>query len=87
MRKRFIDLSNDKKQIVCEIVKKTNEPIELDSSLGVVRYLESFKFITKTQNIGTFDMYSNGAIFPYTAQAWVIELYDKEPELFDNDQL
>lgn len=84
MRNKYIQLSEDKKQIILDLLKRAGEPVELDSSLGIVRYLESSHFIVRTQNIGTFDEYGNGIVFPYMAQKWLMELYDREPTLFDS---
>lgn len=81
LRKNYLDLSQEKKRLIIRILNSPAGTLELNPDDSAVRYLESKNFIAKARNY-SFVSYGESLMLPYTAQAWLMDLYDNEPNLF-----
>ena len=84
-RKRYCALPNDLKLVLKKVLDSPQKSMQLSSQDGNVLYLEGNDFLHKT-DIATF--FSPGSVMPstYVPEPWLIDLYIKEPELFQNLQ-
>lgn len=81
MRKNFINLSPTHKRILANMLKNKNHCIQLDPYSGDTKYLENGLFIELVQTFKLVDITSPIKLL-YVPQPWLIDLYEKEPELF-----
>lgn len=81
-KKKLSNLDPDMKRILRELLKSQDCSIEMSSGSGIVKYLEANGFIARSQNIGYIGS-GNSMIMRYCPHPWVIDLYLKEPELFN----
>ena len=67
-------------------MKSSSKSIELDSLSGDTIYLSKHNFIHRPQQVvDAFVLYDNK--YTYVPQPWLIDLYEKDPELFElNDR-
>lgn len=81
-RKQYINLSAHYKTILLQILSSKECSIELDPTSGDTLYLLNNQFIHQTQS---YMFVGPGYTAPvvYTPQPWLIDLYHKEPELFE----
>ena len=84
LRKSFIELSIRHKKIIVKLMKSSSKSIELDSLSGDTIYLSEHNFIHRPQQVvDAFVLYDNK--YTYVPQPWLIDLYEKDPELFELD--
>ena len=84
LRKSFIELSIRHKKIIVKLMKSSSKAIELDSLSGDTIYLSEHNFIHRPQQVvDAFVLYDNK--YTYVPQPWLIDLYEKDPELFELD--
>ena len=84
LKKSYIDLSTRHKNIIVKLMKSPSKSIELDSLSGDIIYLSEHNFIHRPkQVVDAFVLYDNK--YTYVPQPWLIDLYEKEPDLFNLD--
>ena len=84
LRKSYIKLSPIQKKIIAKLMNSSTKSIELDSLSGDTLYLREHNFIYRPQQlVDAFDVYNNK--YNYVPQLWLIDLFQKEPELFNVD--
>lgn len=82
LRKSFMKLSTRHKKIIVKLMKSSSKSIELGSLSGDTIYLSEHNFIHRPQQVvDAFVLYDNK--YTYVPQPWLIDLYEKDPELFD----
>ena len=65
-------------------MKSSSKSIELDSLSGDTIYLSEHNFIHRPQQVvDAFVLYDNK--YTYVPQPWLIDLFEKEPKLFNVD--
>ncbi|MFI3200737.1 MAG: super-infection exclusion protein B [Eubacteriales bacterium] len=81
LRIRYINLSSSHKSLIRNLLNTKEKSIELNAYSGDVVYLENNIFIMSSSNMtgryGQSEMY-----LQYVPQPWLLDLYNKEPELF-----
>jgi len=80
-RKKLEKLSNRQKQIIVEMMNSPDMAIQLDSSSGDVAYLQTNLFIHPPVQVTSVD-YDNKMVMIYVPHPWLVDLYNKKPELF-----
>lgn len=80
-RKRYMELSDDHKAILLNILRSTNKKMKLDYAAGTTQYLMNNGFIHQVQS---YMFIGPGYIDPpdFVPQPWLVDLYNTEPELF-----
>ena len=80
-RESYIRLADWQKIILIKLLQAPRMTERFDPTAGVIRYLETNQFISKAE---PFIMFSFGEAEPvaYTPEAWLMDLYMKEPYLF-----
>lgn len=81
LRNRFIALAPEQKEIILELLKNEDKVILLDIAAGNTRYLQESNFIHRPEQIFSAG-YDNEVYMKFIPQPWLIDLYNKEPELF-----
>jgi hypothetical protein len=81
LRSRFIALAPEQKEIVLELLKSEDKVILLDIAAGNTRYLQENNFIHRPEQIFSAG-YDNEVYMKFIPHPWLIDLYNKEPELF-----
>jgi len=82
LRKSYMELSTSHKKTIVKLMKSSSKSIELDSLSGDTIYLSEHNFIHRPQQVvDAFVLYDNE--YTYVPQPWLIDLYEKEPGLFD----
>lgn len=77
-------LSIRHKKIIIKLMKSSSKSIELDSLSGDTIYLSEHNFIHRPQQVvDAFVLYENK--YTYVPQPWLIDLFEKEPKLFNVD--
>ena len=84
LEKLWIGLSDDKKAVVCTLLNEPEKSGYLVSTSGITIYLQNVCVISRPQQ----HMYVDYDDLPhqrfvYCLQPWVIDLFEKKPELFD----
>lgn len=79
LRKSYIQLSLKHKKIIIKMMTSSSKSIELDSTSGDTIYLVDNNFIFMPQQ--AMDIYSGEYI--YAPQPWLVDLFEKEHELFN----
>ena len=78
LKKKYLELSQTQKKIIIKLLKSSSKSIELDGISGDTIYLCEHNFIYRPQQILT--LLDNQYI--YVPHPWLIDLFQKEPELF-----
>lgn len=81
LRKRFLSLAPEQKEIVLELLKSEDKVILLDATSGNTLYLQNNNFIFRPEQIVSAG-YDNEIYMKFTPHPWLIDLYNNEPELF-----
>lgn len=82
LRKKYIKLSPKHKTIINKLMNSSSKSIELDYLSGDTVYLSQNNFIFRpNQVVDAYLLYDNK--YTYVPQPWLVDLWDKEPELFD----
>ena len=81
MRSQFIKLPLNYKRMLIEVLQSKRCAIELDPTSGNTLYLLSNHFIHQAQPY-IFAGVGYTAPSTYTPEPWLIDLYNKEPDLF-----
>ena len=81
MRKKYINLASKYKLILKKMLNNNNRCLDLDPNSGDTLYLVNGVFIYRIQNLKLFDL-SEKLKLTYAPEPWLIDLYEKEPELF-----
>ena len=81
LKKRFLALAPEQKEIVLELLKSENKVILLDATSGNTLYLQNNNFIYRPEQIFSAG-YDNEMYMKFTPHPWLIDLYNNEPELF-----
>ena len=82
LRKRYIALAPEQKKIVLELLKDEEKVIYLDEASGNTQYLLNNNFIYCPRQV--FSPEPDNTIFmKYIPHLWLIDLYNKEPKLFN----
>ena len=82
LEKQYYKLSKNQKIIINQLCKSKTKSIKLNYTSGDTRYLVAKGFIlSPRQTIVEDDVYNNIQIF--CAQPWLIELYEKKPNIFE----
>lgn len=81
-RKQFVDLPLNYKRMLVSILKSPKCSMELDPTSGNTLYLLNNQFIHQTQS---YMFVGPGYTAPvtYIPEAWLIDLFHKEPNLFN----
>lgn len=81
LRKRFLALPPEYKKLLTEALNSENRSIQLYPTSGDAKYLQNGKFLHCAQS---YTFVAPGYVAPvvYTPEPWLIDLYNKEPELF-----
>ena len=81
LRKRYIELPDELKDILLEMLRSNDKKIKLDYTAGTTQYLMEAGFIHKVQQ---YIFVGPGYIDPpdFVPQPWLLNLYNAEPELF-----
>ena len=84
LKNKFLKLSLSQKKIIVKLLKSSSRSIVLDGTSGNTIYLKENHFIFKPEQI--LDMFEVcGNEYTYAPQPWLIDLSEKEPDLFDFD--
>ena len=82
LKKCYTELSSKHKKIIVELLNSSSKSIELDSLSGDTIYLIEHNFIHRPQQVvDDISLYDNK--YSYIPQLWLMDLYEKKPELFD----
>ena len=82
LRKRYLTLAPEQKKIVLELLKDEEKVIYLDEASGNTQYLLNNNFIYCPRQV--FSPEPDNTIFmKYIPHPWLIDLYNKEPKLFN----
>lgn len=81
LRKRLKILSLNQKRIIIKALQSKEKCIKLDMNSGDARYLVDNYFLYRPEQPVSFG-YDDGIIVKYVPQPWLMDLYNKEPELF-----
>ncbi len=82
LKKSYNNLSRNQKIIINQLCKAKTKSIKLNNTSGDTRYLIAKGFIfSPRQTIIEDDVYNN--LQMYCAQPWLIELYEKNPKMFE----
>ena len=81
LKLKLLNLNHKQKNIIIQILSSSERGLRLNYCDGDVRYLEEYTFITRTTN-STLTALDGEIVFMYMPQLWLIDLYNKEPELF-----
>ena len=84
LKKSYVGLSLQQKRIIVRMLKSPSKSIELDSISGDTIYLIEHNFIHRPQQIVTASTLFDNK-YTYVPQLWLIDLFEKEPKLFDLD--
>ena len=77
-------LSTRHKKIIVKLMKSSSKSIELDAVSGDTIYLSKHDFIYRPQQmVDTLVLCDNK--YTYVPQPWLIDLFEKEPKLFNVD--
>ena len=81
LKEKFLALSPDHKQILLEALTSENRSIQLCPTSGDATYLQNGHFLHRAQS---YIFAGPGYIAPvaYVPEPWLIDLYNREPELF-----
>ncbi|WP_291246609.1 super-infection exclusion protein B [Fournierella sp.] len=81
LRKQYIELSSDCKNILIGLLRSRSKKMKLDYTAGTTQYLISNGFIHQVQS---YMFVGPGYIEPvdFVPQPWLVDLYNKEPDLF-----
>ncbi len=81
MRKQLIALPIELKRMLVNMLNSPNRSMALDPTSGNTLYLLNHLFIHQTQS---FMLVGAGYIepIPYAPEPWLIDLFNKEPDLF-----
>ena len=78
LKKKCLELSPPQKKIIISLLKSSSKSIELDGISGDTIYLSENHFIYRPQQVLT----SLDNQYVYVPHPWLIDLFQKEPELF-----
>ena len=81
LRSRFIALAPEQKEIVLELLKSEDKVIVLDIAAGNTKYLQENNFIYRPEQFYSGG-YDDDVYMKFVPHPWLIDLYNKEPELF-----
>jgi len=81
LKKRFLALAPEQKKIILELLKSRDKVIVLDAASGNTLYLQNNNFIYRPGQIFSAG-YDNEIYIKFAPHPWLIDLYNKEPELF-----
>lgn len=81
LRGRFIALAPEQREIILELLKSEDKVILLDIAAGNTRYLQDNNFIYRPEQLIIPD-YGDTICARYIPHPWLVDLYNKEPELF-----
>lgn len=81
MRKNYLNLTPQYKKMLTSMLDSKNRCLKLDPYSGDTKYLENGMFIILVQTWTLTDNISPIRL-TYAPQPWLIDLYEKEPELF-----
>lgn len=82
LRKRYIALAPEQKKIVLELLKDEEKVIFLDEASGNTQYLLENNFIYRPWQAFSPE-HDNTIFMKYIPHPWLIDLYNKEPKLFN----
>lgn len=80
-RKHYINLPREYKKLLITLLESEKRSIELDPTSGDTLYLLNNQFIHQAQSY-MFVGVGYTAPVTYTPEPWLIDLYNKEPDLF-----
>ena len=80
-RSQFTSLTADQKAILCKLLKSRDRTIRLDRDSDDTRCLLDNMLIHQPQQAFTMSC-SNDTAVVYAPEAWLVELYASEPQLF-----
>lgn len=81
LKKKLLTLSPRQKAIVLQVLQSEDKTISLDKTSGDTIYLVNNLFLHMPEQIFTLG-WNNEMILTYVPQAWLLDLYNEEPELF-----
>lgn len=82
LKKKYQMLSIEHKKIIKELLMSQDKTIALEQNSGDVVYLVNNLFLHMPQQLVSVG-WNNQVIVKYTPQPWLLELYNEEPELFN----
>ncbi len=82
LRTSYINLNKKHKNLIKELLRSQEKSLHFNYYSGDIKYLVKNAFIYQTSNMTT--QYGETHLyFPYSPQPWLIDLYNREPELFE----
>ena len=81
LKKRFLALAPEQKQIILDMLKDKDKYIMLDIASGNTIYLRDNNFIYRPEQV-IAPGYGDDLFAKYVPHTWLIDLYNNEPELF-----
>lgn len=82
LRKQLLDLSPNHKKMLKQLLNTKGRSIKWSGKNGDVLFLQTSKIIhVPTQQIDVLD--AMDTLYTYVPHAWVIELYEEEPQLLE----
>lgn len=81
LKKRFLALAAEQKEIILELLKSEDKVILLDMASGNARYLQDNHFIYRPEQM-IVPGYDDEVYIKFIPHPWLIDLYNKESELF-----
>ena len=82
LKNKYMQLSSAQKSIIIKLLQSPSKSIQLSALSGDTIYLLNNNFLYRPQQIlDTEDVYENRYI--YTSHPWLIDLFKKEPQLFE----
>lgn len=81
-RRKFTNLNKEQKCIIVQLMKSSDKVIRLESTSGNTIYLFKNGFIFRPEQVFS-PGWDNELEYIYNPQPWLIDLYNKEPELFN----
>ena len=82
LRKSFLALAPEHKKILVDALTSENRSIQLYPTSGDAKYLQNGHFLHRAQSY-TFASLGYVAPVVYIPEPWLIDLFNKEPELFN----
>ena len=83
LRKQLLDLSPQHKKMLKQLLNTKGRSIQWSGKNGDVLFLQTSGMIrVPTQQIDVLDAMES--LYTYVPQAWVIELYEEEPQILEN---
>ena len=85
LKKRFLALAPEQKKIILDLLKRADKVIRLDMTSGNTIYLQENNFIYRPEQVFS-PGFDNEIYMKYIPHPWLIDLYNKEPELFSKEK-